>query len=631
MGVTPYLFILGFFIYWQHGSFEKEQYERYRQQAQQSAYFIEAHLHQIDDELKFLSTLELFDDMLSNDIDHRITRVLERKAQSTQSIILCAVDSHHSVLAVSTHNQLAALSHDQAIVQGYIPFSYPLYASFDKRYLGQLLGFYPIENLKKLLVNDVQLHYRLSSQEHILLGADSRRQREPITLNTAPINLVLSFTPYSGDIYTFLKQFALFLLITLFVGIGLIYLVGKHLSHSIISPLSQLHDTADTIIKTQDYTLRTHVDAVDEIGSLSHSFNTLLETVEHSLDAIALQSQERMQRLNSLIDMFNAITQCSNPLLCIEQSIITLEKVFDDRIRFSKSRVDNVINLALHVTHFDSTKPTLLGYLVIEKADFQTPEEAKFIRSVAAMITLQLERIELIKAIESASEAKSAFISGMSHELRTPLNAILGYSQFLIAYEELSDDQAQSIGNIEKAAHHLLLMINDILDIAKIEAGKVDVAMQYIPLHASLQECVDIVLPLATEKGLALTLEYTLAPDTQLYADPRYFKQIMLNLLSNAIKFTPKGTVAVQVTTPSTITVVDTGIGIEAHNIDKTFEAFSQLKTSGGDKTRGSGLGLALSRQLAELIGADLTLESAGLGKGSSAVLRFYDERFLMV
>ncbi len=238
------------------------------------------------------------------------------------------------------------------------------------------------------------------------------------------------------------------------------------------------------------------------------------------------------------------------------------------------------------------------------------------------------------EAAEAANQAKSQFLANMSHELRTPLNAIIGFSEILAdqAFGELNERQVKYSNNILNSGRHLLQLINDILDLAKVEAGRVELSCSTFDVGKSLSEVKTIVKTLAYKKHLALEVETALALPS-LYADEAKFKQIMYNLLSNAIKFTPDGgkvyiTATVQTATGTAsgkaeqflqIAVSDTGIGIQAKDQERVFKEFEQVDSSYGRQQQGTGLGLALTKRLVEMHGGRIWVESAGIeGKGST-------------
>ena len=232
-------------------------------------------------------------------------------------------------------------------------------------------------------------------------------------------------------------------------------------------------------------------------------------------------------------------------------------------------------------------------------------------------------------AAEAANLAKSQFLANMSHELRTPLNAIIGFSEILAdkTFGELNDRQLKYSNNILNSGRHLLQLINDILDLAKVEAGRVDLMRNTFNVAKSLSEVQSIVKTLANKKHIQLESEVA-ADLPSLFADEAKFKQIMYNLLSNAIKFTPDGGkvfVAATVQNASDgdsflqIAVTDTGIGIKENDQERVFKEFEQVESSYGRQQQGTGLGLALTKRLVEMHGGRIWVESKGVeGKGST-------------
>jgi signal transduction histidine kinase len=236
------------------------------------------------------------------------------------------------------------------------------------------------------------------------------------------------------------------------------------------------------------------------------------------------------------------------------------------------------------------------------------------------MITLQLDRIRLIERTTSASKAKSAFISNMSHELRTPLNAIIGFAQFMIEYEELNDDQKDTVGNIESSAQYLLSMINEILDIAKIEAGKMEAHIEDVNILDIVQSSYNMLYPLAKDKNIKFDFIFDNFENKKYQTDPQIFKQIVVNLISNAIKFTQEGSIQLELYNENEnlhVKVKDSGIGISEDNIKHLFNDFTQLENVMQKSHKGTGLGLSLSKKMANILGGDVTLESDGIGHGT--------------
>jgi PAS domain S-box-containing protein len=230
--------------------------------------------------------------------------------------------------------------------------------------------------------------------------------------------------------------------------------------------------------------------------------------------------------------------------------------------------------------------------------------------------------------LERAMTARSRFYASMSHELRTPINAVLGYSTLLLEriYGPLNDKQAEGIERTQKAARHLLELVNDVLDLSKIEAGKIDLRLQPVEFPSLIEDLFVTVRPLADEHKSELSLDFRSDKPIKIISDPRRLRQILLNLLSNAIKFGNSKPINV-VCLPNddgglTISVTDQGPGISADDQERIFHEFVQLgKTQLQD---GTGLGLPISRRLAQLLRGSLTVEST-VGQGSTFCLELPD------
>jgi len=236
---------------------------------------------------------------------------------------------------------------------------------------------------------------------------------------------------------------------------------------------------------------------------------------------------------------------------------------------------------------------------------------------------LQESNLEL----QRANSLKSEFLANMSHELRTPLNAVIGFSEVLKErmFGDLNDKQLEYVRDIYASGQHLLSLINDILDLTKVEAGQMSLDIHEFDVPAALKNCATLIRERAVRNRLKLECVVD-ASVPRWPADERKFKQVVINLLTNAVKFTPPGgTVTLYANVENdwlVVSVRDTGIGIAPEHLEVIFQAFQQVRPSSGVKHEGTGLGLALSRRLVELHHGGLTVESAP-GRGSTFTALF--------
>lgn len=247
-------------------------------------------------------------------------------------------------------------------------------------------------------------------------------------------------------------------------------------------------------------------------------------------------------------------------------------------------------------------------------------EELQSLTQELAARSVELEQKNL--ALEQATKAKSEFLAKMSHELRTPLNAIIGFTELLLtgAAGTLTPRQQEYLTDVYESSHHLLTLINDILDLAKIESGKIELQIEEVDLYSPLQDTLHLLTPEATKKKLPI--ENRVPPGEFLVmADAYRLQQVFNNLLSNAVKFTPTGgrvcVSACRKENMVAVTVADTGIGIKAEDIPKIFEEFKQVDSSIARHYGGTGLGLAIVKKIVEMHGGTIWVESTP-GKGSA-------------
>ncbi|KAF0158586.1 MAG: histidine kinase [Syntrophaceae bacterium] len=237
---------------------------------------------------------------------------------------------------------------------------------------------------------------------------------------------------------------------------------------------------------------------------------------------------------------------------------------------------------------------------------------------------------EAMEKAQAADRIKSAFLATMSHELRTPLNSIIGFTGIILQgiVGPLNEEQKKQLHMVRGSAQHLLALINDVLDISKIEAGQVQFTYEHFDLRQTIEKAVESARPLADNKRLELTC--AISPEIlTITSDQRRVEQILLNLISNAIKFTERGSVRVECEPEGnniTIRVIDTGIGIKMQDMETIFQDFQQIDSGMTRKYEGTGLGLSISKRLVELMGGQIRLTSVW-GSGSTFSISLPQER----
>ena len=624
----------------------KEQYNR----ADNVAHLIHMHLKSLEKELSFLASLDLMDDILADDIDKRVSILLSKKASDLgEHVYLFIVDAKDNIIAANK-NQLLSQSfalpqksaHNFFIKKDKLYIYAKIYASFDStKFLGNLVLEYDLNNLAIFLTHQEDTHSYLSNNKKSHIGdktklainlsakrADILTEEHLIVYEKLDSFLEDYYLVYAVDkslALKFLYDFISFMLYVSTAVVIIIVFLALRYSKNIVLPIEKLTNTTQRIRNKQDYSHVLTVESSDEIGVLTSSFNDMLKTTSLALEKLEEENRLRLQRFIQLIEVFNRIIQTQDEKECINVAMKEIRNITSqDNLEFLKTKTQYGVDL--YVTDFEKKKKVYFGSISLALDNFKDENEQSFYTSIANMIMLQLDKIRLTQRTEAVSHAKSAFISNMSHELRTPLNAIIGSTQFLIAYENITDDQQDTVANIETSAHYLLNMINEILDIAKIEAGKMEIHKEKVDIALIATNSYNMLQPLAEDKGLEFEIFDKNVTDLIVNSDVKIAQQIIINLLSNAIKFTDTGFVKIELSKLKNkiiLKIIDSGIGISQENIPFLFQEFTQVESEMQKKHKGTGIGLALSKKMADLLEVELTLESDGLGKGTTACVTF--------
>jgi signal transduction histidine kinase/ActR/RegA family two-component response regulator len=343
------------------------------------------------------------------------------------------------------------------------------------------------------------------------------------------------------------------------LAMGVAYLLVRRTGHVVTAPIVAITEIARDVVATRDYSRRAPRISDDEAGELVDSFNAMLTEIEGRTRELETSSTEIAREVHERSRA--------------QQEVMRLNEQLEQRV------------------------------------DERT-------------LQLALANAELANAIEearSANQAKSAFLSSMSHELRTPLNAILGFAQILTSdtLPSTLEQKKEFANHILKSGRHLLTLINEILDLAKVESGTVTLSMEPVALADTLQETRSMVEPIAASRGVRVL--FPEAPGAVVLADRTRLKQVLLNLLSNAVKYNREDgavVLACEQVAPARLrlSVQDTGIGLDADQVASLFQPFNRLGQEGGNQ-EGTGIGLVVTKRLVELMGGEIGVTSSpGVG-----------------
>lgn len=458
---------------------------------------------------------------------------------------------------------------------------------------------------------------------------------------------------------------AIICLILLILLGGPVFFLASRLQRLVSNPILKLADVTTHVSKTKDYSVRVETERNDEIGVLYNHVNEMFEQIGKATSDLRNLNEELEERVNlrtgELIKANQELIVAEKarrdseqrlqdildhaPILVyindLEGRYIFVNKEFEKMMSLSSNDVINKTDLELfpperaqrNLVQNKKVRETQKAYTFENSSQKKdgihyfvdilfpiTDTHDKLYATAGCTIDItdrkkSEDTLKKAKELaESADKLKSAFLATMSHELRTPLNSIIGFTGILLKglAGPLTEEQSKQLNMIRGSGQHLLELINDVLDISKIEAGELVVSLKPFDFRKSLNKVISIVQPLANKKGLELRTNIS-GEISEVVSDERRVEQIFLNLLNNAIKFTESGFVEItsEVSENQIITrISDTGIGIKEEDLEKLFKPFSQVDSGITRNHEGTGLGLSISKKLLDKLNGNISVQS---------------------
>lgn len=623
----------------------KKAEESLHSQSELAANDLKEHVSRLHKEIDFLSHLEVMDDIVIRDMDRRITGILEQKADDLgESIDLFLVTTDGTIPASSNSAQINTVFKETAAIKrglnGKNFYFYlgtnlylfsPIYGSF---YTDELLGYivlsYPLNNFTRQLETDQNFYRWLTASPSLSVRYDAHppvyTQQEylydAIDMDGILQGWRLHYAMPKSVALELVYHFQTVFLIAFGIGMVLMAFLVWVILLRLIRPLRELSDTAMTIALTGDYTQTVPERGNDEIGTMAYSFNALMYSTLLSMQRLEIEREKHAERLVNLIVFFNAITRAESKEKTIEIAMEEIRRLSNARDVYFNPECEKTDDVMISLNAVGNETE---GKICIKEPELLKEPNERFYAALERMLALQMERIELLGKAQAAVQAKSAFLSSMSHELRTPLGSVLSLTQYLMTQPATPEPMGETLVKIENSAYHLLGVINNILDLAKAESGKMEPHVRECNPVELIESAIELVSPLAEDKGLQIITAFE-PLESPLMSDPHLFGQVVMNLLSNAIKFTETGQIHLTLRHHNGIFVFevnDTGRGIAHEALNHLFDEFYQVRTTDNSGLKGSGLGLAISKRIALLLGGDLIITSEGEGKGTSATFEF--------
>ncbi len=622
--------------------------EHLKTEAEYAVRYIEDYIEHISSEIQFLKSLEVMDDILVNDLDKRVTYILEKKREELdESVDFIALNGERKVVSFTSGIgpilekelllKVTKKSSDETkafIWNRFLVVSTKVYASFDKkRDIGWLLVILPLENLKKVLRSSSDIISWIIPPKELedkLTGIFDPPKKSTLENNfiyiTVPINDILNGWRLGYAVekrvafqtIDEVKKVLLFAFIVMLILVSaLTYMVDKH----IVEPVRKLAKAAEKIVRLNDYSIRVESFSNDEVGTLSKNFNMLMEKTGEAFETIERRNKEFAQALAGLMELFSKMVLSQTRQETVEEACRELKSLTSAQsVTFVPAKCSPKENeILLECAYGTQNERKYYGTIIIKGAKESVAMEKRFFNAAAKMISLQIEKIGLLETTQEALKSKSTFFSALSHELRTPLGSILSLTQYLMTSNECKEGTVETLGKIESSASHLLQIINDILMMAKAETGALVPSIQSCNLKRVLEESIDMLEPLADTKGILIKKIFP-KNNITIYTDPKLLRHLFINIIANAIKYTYDGGIEISINRKDfkvEVIVKDSGIGIEKSALKDIFNEFYREYRVESKET-GTGLGLALCKAIADVLDAELNIESEGVGKGTT-------------
>lgn len=393
---------------------------------------------------------------------------------------------------------------------------------------------------------------------------------------------------------------------------------------------------SDTVIEES---IKVQNEPIGVISLKPNPSQTFTEEDKHLISAVSTQVAEQIENIRLLTEATRAREEAEETTrLFIRENwkeYTNQKEDLDLQFIYDSNQVlpleNNLIPQNLVIQQPLMLRGEIIGQLAVSGLKNVTNEEIELAHAIATQTSIHLEALRLTEELQKRAyqlqeldRVKSAFLANMSHELRTPLNSILGFTDVMLEGIDgpITSQMDNDLKLINKNGQHLLHLINDVLDMAKIESGKLNLIIEKFNIQEIFEEVINITSPLANEKKLTLKIDTKSDNDVEVNADRTRIRQVMINLVNNALKFTEKGKIIVRAIREENnvlISVKDTGIGIPSEHLEAVFNEFTQVDSSTTRKVGGTGLGLPISRKLIEMHGGKLWAESNGIeGEGST-------------